>query len=270
MAVRYFSTALSNKMGKVKADPFQKIEENRKFLESVFNRIPGMIYVHDLVNDVNLYRSWSLRRVLGYEESSKMKTGKGIRSLLHDSDLKEFKAAAKRLQRAKDNEPVKFTYRMKHSDGSWMWFQSEEYVYERDKSGKPTIVLGYAVDLTSTVKQQQKLDDANQVNQLLLKAAQILSKPESGYKSALEQLTMEVAAYLNVVCDISILDAETDIIRPEAIYHKDKEIREIIKGLFASISVKKGQGMVGMVIESGKEFLMKEVPEQIKQGPRSV
>lgn len=257
-------------MGKIAKDPSEKIEESRKFLESVFDRIPGMIYIHDLVNDVNLYRSWSLRRILGYEESSVLRSGKGIRGLLHEADLPEFKRATKEIQCVKDNECVRFTYRMRHNDGSWLWFQSEEYVYERDKLGKPTKVLGYAVDLTSTIEQQEQLDEVNRVNQLLLNAAQILSKPDNTYKQALQQLAKEVAQYLNVVCDISILDPETDVIRPEALYYGNKEIREIIQGLFASISVKKGQGMVGSVIASGKEFFMNEVPEQIKVGPRSV
>ncbi len=257
-------------MAKSTVEPIDKIQNDRKFLQSVFDKIPGMIYVHDMVNDVNLYRSWSLKRILGYDESKVLYSGKGIRGLVHREDEAIFRKAATDLLNAADNECVQFTYRMQHHDGFWLWIRSEEYVYERDKAGKPIKVLGYAVDLTTTINEQKVLDQENKASKLLLEAAQILSNPTFKYKDALKKLAKLVSLYLNVVCDISVLETGSGVIKPEAIYYENEEVRNIIKELFKTMVVKKGQGLVGSVIETGKEVLINELPESMKHGPRQV
>ncbi|MCB9190992.1 MAG: PAS domain S-box protein [Flavobacteriales bacterium] len=251
-------------------DIAEELHASRKFLRSVFDSIPGMIYVHDLENDVNLYRSWSLKRVLGYPESRLLNSGKGIRSLVHQDDALEFKQAAANLQKAEDNECVRFTYRMRHKNGSWVWFRSEEYVFERNSDGKPIKCLGYATDLTSTVEQQQQLNDINKLNELLLSAAQILSRPDTAPVQTLQDLAEVLSKHFKAVCDISVLDSRSNVIVPQALYHEDNEIREIIARLFASKEVMKGQGLVGKVIDSGKEVVIEKVPDSMKHGPASV
>lgn len=246
-----------------------ELHRSRKFMRSVFDHIPGMIYVHDLVNDVNLYRSWSLKRVLGYSESTLLNSGKGIRSLVHEDDSAEFKRAAEELQKASDNECVRFTYRMRHKNGDWLWFRSEEYVYERGSDGKPIKCLGYATDLTSTVEQQNKLDEINRLNELLLNAVQTLSQSKEP-KQTLQELAELLAKHFDAVCDISVLDINTDVIVPHAIYHQDDEVRSIIKGLFNTKQLEKGEGLVGRVIETGEEILIDKVPDSMKLGPASV
>ncbi len=248
----------------------ENLHDSKEFLESVFDRIPGMIYVHDLVKDINLYRSWSLKRILGYEASNKLNTGKGIRKLVHPDDMHVFKTAAKQLYEAEDNECIRFDYRMRHRNGNWLWFRSEEYVYQRGKDGRPTKCLGYATDLTSTVQQQKRLDELNSVNQFMLKAARILSRPEEETTTVLSQLAEEMSGYFQAVCDISILDENSGLIIPQALYHPNNDIRVIIKNLFATTKVKRGEGLVGSVIESGKEVLIQHVPEVMKKGPEQV
>lgn len=249
---------------------FEKIQADRKFLESVFDRVPGMIYVHDLVNDVNLYRSWTLKKMLGYAEDPVLRQGAGIRGLVHEDDLKVMRQAAHGLQKLKDNEFVQFDYRMQHKDGDWIWFRSEEYVYERSSDGKPIKCIGYATDISERVAQTKQLDELNRVNQFLLKAARILSKPELDYKVALNEFAKEVSLFLNVVCDISMLDKTSGIIRPEAVFHPDPEVRKILKRIFTENVVKKGEGLVGRVISSGQELFIQSVPEAMRINPRLV
>lgn len=248
----------------------EEVSKDQRFYESVFNKIPGMIYVHDLVKDINVYRSWTLKKVLGYKESATLKTGKGIRALVHANDIPVLKHAAEELQVAEDNQAVRFSYRMKHKDGSWLWFQSEEYVYERNAAGKPIKCLGYATDLTETIEQKTELDKLNRVNQLILKSAEILSNPNQNYREALKKLAKEVSDYLNVVCDISILEVETGLIQPVAYYHNELEVRNILAELFREQTVAKGQGLVGKVIDSGKELFIEEVPDSVQKGPRKI
>lgn len=137
-----------------------------------------------------------------------------------------------------------------------------------DKTGSKFLV-GIIRDITDN-KEAKELSRLNEYNELLLNAARILSNPKNSYKLGLQALAKEVSIYLNVVCDISILERETDIIRPEAIYHQDSEIRKIINNLFASITIRKGQGLVGSVIETGNEIVILDTPEAMRQGPMSI
>jgi PAS domain S-box-containing protein len=137
-----------------------------------------------------------------------------------------------------------------------------------DKTGNKFLV-GVIRDITER-KQAAELEGLNQYNEFLLKSAQILSRNETDYKVALQEFAVEVSLFLNAVCDISMLDEESGIIRPEALHYPDSGVRRIIQGLFESIEVKAGSGLVGSVIASGKEVLIEEVPEHMKIGPRSV
>lgn len=137
-----------------------------------------------------------------------------------------------------------------------------------DEEGRKFLV-GVIRDIT-TQKQAEELDGLNRYNEFLLKAAQILSRPNSKYKACLEQLAENVSQFFGAVCDISILNKELGVITPEAVFHPNKEIRDIIVQLFNKRTVTKGQGLVGGVIETGKEALFIDVPEAMRIAPRKV
>ncbi|MDP6909743.1 MAG: PAS domain-containing protein, partial [Flavobacteriales bacterium] len=78
--------------------PVKNVEEERRFLQSVFSKMPGTIYIHDLENDVNLCRSLTLVKLLGLKDTPLLKTGKGIRALVHEDDHPKFKEAGGKLE----------------------------------------------------------------------------------------------------------------------------------------------------------------------------
>lgn len=130
-------------------------------------------------------------------------------------------------------------------------------------------LIGIIRDITE-IKEAEELGRLNELNELLLRAAQLLAQPKKGSREVLRDLTELVSNQFNAVCDVSVLDRPKGIIRPIAVYHKDAEVREIIEGLFSSMEVKQGQGLVGSVIESGEEILIEEVPQGMKDGPAKV
>lgn len=137
-----------------------------------------------------------------------------------------------------------------------------------DESGNKFLV-GVIRDVTE-IKQVQELDRLNNVNQLLLSAAQILSKTDEEPIIALQELAKKLSLHFNAVCDVSVLDSQSGLIKPLAVYHENVEVKQIINGLFKKWEVKKGQGLVGRVIETGEEVLIETVPESMKHGPAKV
>ncbi|MBL4587297.1 MAG: PAS domain-containing protein [Flavobacteriales bacterium] len=124
-------------------------------------------------------------------------------------------------------------------------------------------------DLTER-KQAEELYRSNKYKQFLLSVARILSQPDKNYGTSLQELTKVVSLYFGAVCDISILNDQTQVIVPEAVYHPSTEVVQILNELFNSRIVRKGEGLVGSVIDKGEEVFINEVPEDMKVGPRSV
>lgn len=137
-----------------------------------------------------------------------------------------------------------------------------------DKDGNKFLICVIR-DITP-IKQAEELGRLNKLNELLLSAAQLLSIPETAPRQTLQDLAQLLATHFGAVCDISILDKSLGIIRPIAVFHTDQEVKETIEQLFESVEVKIGQGLVGSVIEAGKEVCITDVPEAMKVGPSMV
>jgi len=248
----------------------ESVELERKRMQKRYAGLPGNIYVHDLQYDVNLFRSRSLIDLLGYEGSDKLLVGEQMRSLVHPEDIEGFLKNGERILTLPDGKCCRYTYRIQHADGLWFWLQSEEYVLERDTNGIPIKILGYATDLTATIQQQIRLDELNRLNQFLLETSRMLIESEQAFEVTLMNLATSVSQYFDSVCDISILDKRTGVISPKAVAHKDQVVVGILRDIFSSRVVRKGEGLVGSVIEKGIEILIKEIPEEMKVGPANI
>ena len=137
-----------------------------------------------------------------------------------------------------------------------------------DQNGGKFLV-GVIRDVTE-IKQAEALVRLNKYNEFLLSSAQILAQSNKNYKALLQELAKRVSLYLDAVCDISILNSELGTIVPEAVYCSDKAVMDVILKLFAQRTVKKGEGLVGSVIDEGKEILIKTVPDSMKVGPANI
>ena len=137
-----------------------------------------------------------------------------------------------------------------------------------DESGNKFLV-GVIRDITE-IKHAEELSRLNRYNELLLRAARILSRNEKNPEDTLQEFTETLSHHFAAVCDISVLDDSTGLIIPRSIHYENIEVKRIIKNLFETNKVKKGQGLVGKVIESGQEILIETVPDSMKVGPRLV
>ncbi|TNF27067.1 MAG: PAS domain S-box protein, partial [Bacteroidetes bacterium] len=137
-----------------------------------------------------------------------------------------------------------------------------------DEHGNAFLV-GIIRDITER-RESEELSRLNKLNELLLRAAQVLSVPSQNLSQALGSLTELVATQFDAVCDVSVLNRSNGIIEPMAVHHQDFEVREILETVFSSMVVKQGQGLVGHVIEKGEELLIQDVPKSMKEGPAKI
>jgi PAS domain S-box-containing protein len=68
-----------------------------------------------------------------------------------------------------------------------------------------------------------------------------------------------------VVCDIQLVDQETNTISPVALHHPDKDVEKAIHLHLSNRVLKIGEGMIGSVVQSGKEFYLPKLTDALRE-----
>lgn len=95
-----------------------------------------------------------------------------ITQIMHPEDLAQFPAHLERLRSSKQQEVHSFEYRMRHQNGEWRWFCSQDRVYSRTDDGSIKQILGVAQDIS---EQQAALRERKQIEENLRKSEERLS-----------------------------------------------------------------------------------------------
>ena len=111
--------------------------------------LPGVIYVFDVIKGENVYINLQAYESLGYSPKKILEVGADfVSQVMHPEDLAQFPAHLARLQRSKQGEVLKLEYRMRHQNGEWRWFCSQDRGFSYTEDGSLEQVLGIARDIT--------------------------------------------------------------------------------------------------------------------------
>ncbi|MBU7584468.1 MAG: PAS domain S-box protein [Nostoc sp. TH1S01] len=126
-----------------------RLRESQQFIERIAETTPGIMYVHDLLEQRNLYLNSQVNRLLGYTPQEIQDLGtEFLIKLMHPEDLPLFFVHLQKIATIQDNEILEFEYRMRHADGQWRWFYSRDAVFTRNEDGSPRQIVGTAYDIT--------------------------------------------------------------------------------------------------------------------------
>ena len=240
------------------------------FIRFVLRGLQGTIYFHDPVKDGNLFVSKKVLDQCGYTNQEILALDLGIRSIIHNDDLPGVYEMNEQVLKLKDGDFAEATYRAKKKEGGWAWYRSEEYVYKRDTEGNPTVIFGVAQDVTLLKEKEAQLQKLSDQNAFLLEIAQLMTVGQGDMKVTLQTLTKRLADQFQVVCSIFFHDEHDNSIQPGAIYYHDSELVDLLTELFSKTTVKVGEGMVGKVIQDGKEFVISETDDDLRRRTAAV
>jgi PAS domain S-box-containing protein len=135
--------------------------ERGRFIESIVNLSPEILYIYDLVEHRNIYSNEGIRAVLGYSPEEIGAMGDRLLSnLMHPKDFKaHIEETVPRYARAKDGERITHQYRMKAKSGEWRWLESTEIIYQREPDGSPRQILGVIQDITDRKQAEEDLEE---------------------------------------------------------------------------------------------------------------
>jgi PAS domain S-box-containing protein len=126
-----------------------QVQEGERFLQSIADTVPNVIYLFDLRNNRNRYANRQVAITLGYTAAEVQALGdQFIPTLLHPDDLAHLGDHLTHLFALADGELAEWEYRMQHKSGDWRWLNGREIVFERDAQGAPTVILGALQDIT--------------------------------------------------------------------------------------------------------------------------
>lgn len=134
------------------------LAESRHFAAQITEAAPNNIYIYDLQAQCNVYSNKNIAGLLGYSPAEIKAMGRQwVTTVMHPDDYERFLEHAKQFRNAQDHEIVVFTYRMRHKDGAWRWFESHDTIFRRDDRGEPTQLLGVAADITERKQASERL-----------------------------------------------------------------------------------------------------------------
>ena len=121
----------------------ETIKDKQKFIESILNVCPSVIYVYDLVEKKNIYSNKGVEDILGYKCEDFTDMGSDIlKKLMHPKDYDIYiKETLPKYKKLKDRT-LKHSYRMKHKNGKWVRLLATEVIYKTDNNGKPIQIIG--------------------------------------------------------------------------------------------------------------------------------
>ncbi|HWU78243.1 MAG TPA: EAL domain-containing protein [Rhodanobacter sp.] len=126
-----------------------KLRENEHFLQRVLDAEPGTVYIYDLVEQRNVYINRRGSAELGHLVEQIEAMDSEISSWCHPDDLAAIEAHHRAWQDGADDETRALEYRVHDAAGDWLWLNSRETPFSRDREGRVVQVLGIAHDVST-------------------------------------------------------------------------------------------------------------------------
>ncbi|MFQ3661290.1 MAG: diguanylate cyclase [Chloroflexaceae bacterium] len=128
------------------------------FIRSIADLLPAMVFIFDLTERRAVYANRPLAGLLGYSlneiRTSDIDT---LPRLLHPEDLTGLEKGLEELRAMADEQTIEYTFRLRHSDGSWRWMRSRGRVFRRDARGQVLQVVGQIEDVTEQHLAEERL-----------------------------------------------------------------------------------------------------------------
>lgn len=194
---------------RIKAE--KEVNEKNRFIESLINLSPDIIYIYDLVDKKNIYINDGIEKVLGYSAADIDEMGDQLLiKLMYPADLKiYFEETILKYGRVKDLEPVKHEYRMLHKNGGWEWLDASELIFERGIDGSPKRIFGVIHQITERRKSEDKIKSLFEEKEILLK--EVHHRIKNNMNTIKGLLSLQIESEENESARDSLADAESRV-----------------------------------------------------------
>ncbi|MEK6476461.1 PAS domain S-box protein [Catalinimonas sp. 4WD22] len=140
-----------------------EIIESKRFIESIADTSPELLYVFDFSKGDYIYFSNHIKDMLGYEVEDVLNGAEKLFTKLHPEDFQKVAYNfQEKIKQVSDEEVVETEYRVQHKDGHWVWLSSRDKPFKRDDHGNVIQTVGTAQDITHRIQYEQQLEKQNE------------------------------------------------------------------------------------------------------------
>ncbi len=134
-------------------------QESRSILEAVTGQSITLIYLYDVQTGNNLFCNDASRRILGLTPDEVAELGSGLLAkVVHPEDWPLVQDGFEQLMNLKQGMVRRLEYRIIQPGGRVRWLRSHESVFKTDDKGRPRVMLGNAIDITSDMMNRERLE----------------------------------------------------------------------------------------------------------------
>jgi PAS domain S-box-containing protein len=140
------------------------LRQSQGVLEQVTSTVPLDIYIYDEALSKTIFSNRANN--LGLDINSTMESDASFfRNLVHPNDLSLYDDFTRRLMSSTDGTFVEGEFRMRHTNGTWIWRNYRNTVLNRKADGTPAQYLGTVEDVTRRRDMEQALRESQHMFQ---------------------------------------------------------------------------------------------------------
>ena len=129
-----------------------------KFLHSLFEVTHVEFQTYDILNHKLLFSSGVVEQLLGYTHDEYLNLSEDFyKNILYPDDVKTVQDTINKLLQAKGGQVVEMTVRLRKRDGNYIWVNSRQMVYEKDRDNHISTIIREVEDVTQLVELQDEL-----------------------------------------------------------------------------------------------------------------
>ncbi|GAB4239919.1 MAG: hypothetical protein Kow00121_66470 [Elainellaceae cyanobacterium] len=168
-----------------------QLKESQRYNQQIAEAVPGVLFVHDIIQQQNVYTNRQITDLLGYTSEQVQAMGiNAIATLVHPDDVERIFAYFETFHTATDDAVLGIEYRARHVNGEWRWIYTQSVVFNRTADDSPYQILGVSIDITDRKQSEVALIEQEQRYRYIFEAVSVAIWEEnfSQAKTAIDQL----------------------------------------------------------------------------------
>jgi PAS domain S-box-containing protein len=140
-----------------------QLHESQHYNQQIAETLPGVLFVHDLIEQRNVYTNRQIAELLGYTSEQVQAMGaNALPILIHPDDLNRVFNYIEAFRSAPEGTVLGIEYRAHHVSGEWRWMYSQSVVFNRTAEGLPRQILGVSIDISDRKQTEAALRESEE------------------------------------------------------------------------------------------------------------
>lgn len=224
-----------------------RITEEAHFSQHIIEASPGVVFVHDLTRQKEIYINGRVEEVTGYTPQEVLAETALLAKLTYPDDVPAVTAFFKNIAQDNAGEIYDVDYRFRVKAGSFRWMRCYAVVSKRNEAGLPEQILGTAFDVSHEKETALELERSNeQLQEFAAIASHDLKEP-----------LRKIGIYSNIIIT-SEWDSlsETTKVNLQKISEASTRMQKLIEGVLAYSAI---NAQVGKEKASLEELLQEAI-----------